>query len=225
MNARARLATAAAALALLAAAPALGQEMNLAKLDDGPANRVYLRTGAEWAFVAGLGYARSFSLGQRRLLLLGELTAPWASVDASDYQVRLGAMLPILRWRGYQLSASLQPTLRGTKNDVSRMTSIGANAGLTGGHYAAHWFVAGELGFDYALATGIKHTQLYRDTVYQGARDGWYINPGGNHRLGAQAGASFGRHDLVVRAGILREMMGGIPLFPVYATLTFVTGW
>jgi hypothetical protein len=204
---------------------AQAQEVNLARLDEGPANRVYVRTGAEWAFVAGVGYARTVPVGQRRLVLLGELTAPWAAVDASDYQARVGALMPILAWRGWQLAASLQPTVRGTTNDVARMTSLGANAGLMGGYYARHWFAAAEFGFDYALTTHIEHSQLYRDTAYENARDGWYLNPGGNYRLGGQAGASFGRYELAVRAGILRSMMGGEPMFPLYATLGFSTRW
>jgi len=204
---------------------AQAQEVNLARLDEGPANRVYVRTGAEWAFVAGVGYAHTAHVGQRRLVLLGELTAPWAAADASDYQARVGALVPILAWRGWQLAASLEPTVRGTKNDVGRMTSLGANAGFTGGYYAPHWFAAGELGFDYTLTTRIAHSQLYRDTVYENARNGWYVNPGGNYRVGGQAGASFGRYELALRAGILRDMLGGQPMFPLYATLAFATSW
>jgi hypothetical protein len=204
---------------------AQAQEVNLARLDEAQANRVYVRTGAEWAFVAGVGYARTVPVGQRRLVLLGELTAPWAAADASDYQARVGALVPILAWRGWQLAGSLEPTVRGTKNDVGRMTSLGANAGVMGGYYAQHWFVAGELGFDYTLTTRIAHSQLYRDTVYENARTGWYVNPGGNYRLGGQAGASFGRYELALRAGILRDMMGGQPMFPLYATLAFATSW
>ena len=105
------------------------------------------------------------------------------------------------------------------------MTAVGADVGLTGGYYAPHWFLASEFGFDYMVSTHITHSQLYRDTVYEGARDGWYINPGGNYRLGGQAGASFGRYDAVLRAGILRDMMGGLPMFPYYATVALVTSW
>ena len=214
-----------ALLVVLISGRAQAQEVNLARLDQGPANRVYVRTGAEWAFVGGVGYARTVPVGQRRMVLLGELTAPWAAADASDYQARVGALVPILAWRGWQLAGSLEPTVRGTKNDLGRMTSLGANGGVVGGYYARRWFAAGELGFDYTLTTRIAHSQLYRDTVYENARDGWYVNPGGNYRLGGQAGASFGRYELALRAGILRDMMGGQPMFPLYATLAFSTSW
>jgi len=214
-----------ALLVVLISGRAQAQEVNLARLDQGPANRVYVRTGAEWAFVGGVGYARTVPVGQRRMVLLGELTAPWAAADASDYQARVGALVPILTWRGWQLAGSLEPTVRATKNDLGRMTSLGANAGVMGGYYAQHWFAAGELGFDYMLTTRIAHSRLYRDSVYQNARDGWYLNPGGNYRLGGQAGASFGRYELALRAGILRDMKGGQPMFPLYATLALSTSW
>jgi hypothetical protein len=223
------MATAAVLVALgvsvLVAPPARAQEVNLAKLDDGAANRVYVRTGAEWAFVAGAGYARSVSLLGRHVLLLGELTAPWAAANTSNYQARAGALAPIFAWHGFRLAGSLEPTVRGTSNDLGRMTAVGADAGLTGGYYASRWFLASEFGFDYTVSTHITHSQLYRDTVYENARDGWYINPGGNYRLGGQAGASFGRYDAVLRAGILRDMMGGLPTFPYYATVALVTSW
>lgn len=207
------------------ARPAAAHEVNLATLDEAPANRVYLRTGAEMAFVAGAGYARAVAAGERRLLLFGELQAPWATLDASDYQARAGALVPIVGWRGWRLAGSLAPTLRGTKNDVGRMTGFGFDAGVTAGHYARHWFLAGELGFDYTLSTHVTASQTYRDHAYADARDGWYVNPGGNYRLGAQAGASFGRYEVVLRAGALREMFGTKPLFPMYATLAVVMGW
>jgi hypothetical protein len=223
-----RIATAAAlalGMSLLAAAPAQAQEVNLARLDEGPANRIYVRTGAEWAFVAGLGYARSASVARHPVLLVGELSAPWAAANTSDYQARLGVLAPILAWGGLKLAGSLEPTLRGTHNDLGRMTALGADAGLTGGYYARGWFLAGEFGFDYTLTTHIAQSKLYRDTVYANARDGWYVNPGGNYRLGGQAGLSLSRFDVVLRGGILRDMKGNLPIFPYYATVAVVAAW
>ena len=210
---------------LFAAAPARAQEVNLARLDDGPANRVYVRTGAEWAFVMGVGYERTTSLARRPVLLVGELSAPWVAANTSDYQARLGVLAPILGWRRLKLAASLEPTLRGTHNDLARMTGIGADAGLTGGYYTQRWFLAGELGLDYTLSTHIAQSQLYRDTVYANARDGWYVNPGGNYRLGGQAGLSFSRLDVILRAGTLRDMQGNLPMFPYYATVAVAAAW
>ena len=85
-------------VSLLLAAPARAQEVNLARLDEGPANRVYVRTGAEWAFVMGVGYARTASVARHPMLLVGELSAPWVAANTSDYQSRLGVLAPIVGW-------------------------------------------------------------------------------------------------------------------------------
>jgi hypothetical protein len=226
---RAQKISTAAALALgvslLAAAPARAQEVNLARLDEGATNRIYVRTGAEWAFVAGVGYARSVSVARHPVLVVGELSAPWVAANTSDYQARLGALAPILGWGRLKLAASLEPTLRRTHDDLARMTGLGVEAGLTGGYYTQGWFLAGEFGLDYTLTTHITQSQLYRDTVYAGARDGWYINPGGNYSLGAQAGLSFSRFDVILRGGVVRDMKGDVPMFPYYATVALVTAW
>lgn len=89
--------TVAVAAAVLLAAPvaARAQEVNLATLaeDDDAANRVHVRTGAEYGFVAGVGYARAVSVLERRILVSGDVTAPWAGFDASDYRVRAGVLV------------------------------------------------------------------------------------------------------------------------------------
>jgi hypothetical protein len=217
----------AVAFAAVVAAPlaARAQEVNLARIDDESANRVHVRTGAEYGFVAGVGYARTVSLLDRRLLLTGDLTFPWAGLDASDYRVRAGALVPIVGWRRWRLAGAIAPTVRGTNNDVSRMTSLGTDLGVIGGYYAQHWFVASELGFDMAWTTYIAHGDQYRAQVYADARDGWYAAPGGNIRSGLQTGASFGRYDLVLRLGKMVDVAGNEPMLPFYGTLTLDARW
>lgn len=204
------------------ATPVQAQEVNLATLNEVPQNRVYLRTGAEFGFVGAIGYARAVDVHSRRVLLQGEVTVPWAEFDTNDYQIRIGTLVPVLAWHGWKFAGSLAPTLRGTKNDLGTWTALGFNAGVMGGHYSRHWFLAGEFGFDYILTTHVTNSQTYRNTVYSNARDGWYVNSGGNYRLGTQVGASFGHYDVVLRAGILRDMFGNSPLLPIYATLALV---
>jgi len=205
--------------------PAQSQEINLATLDEGSPNYVHFRTGGEYGFVAGVGYARALPFLGRTILLGGDLTAPLAGLDNGDYRLRAGALVPIVGAHQWKLAGSLEPTLRAASNDVGSMISLGADVGAVGGYYATGWFVAGELGFDYAALTHIVHSDRYRNLVFAGARDGWYSNPGGNYRLGVQAGLSFARYDLVLRVGQLRDMRGEKPMLPLYGTLTFDTRW
>jgi hypothetical protein len=225
MNSRALFGAVAFAAVVAAPLAARAQEVNLSRLDDEPANRVHLRTGVEYGFVAGAGYARTVSLLDRRLLVTGDVTLPWAGIDRSDYRVRAGVLVPIVGVRGWRLAGTFAPTARATKTVSGRMTNLGTDVGLQGGFYARHWFVAGEAGFDWAITTHVTHSDAYREQVYAGARDGWYALAGGNLRAGLQAGASFGRHDLVLRAGRMIDVGGAPPMLPFYGVLTFDTRW
>ena len=209
---------------LLVPLAARAQEVNLGSLGEA-ANIVHVSTGAEYGFVAGAGYARVVPFLDRQLVLTSDFTLPWAGLDLSDFRLRVGALMPIVGAGRWKLAGSVAPTVRGTKNDISRMTSLGADIGVVGGRYSRRWFVAAELGFDWAMTTYVAHTDVYRSAVYQDARDGWYANPGGNFRAGLQGGVSFGRYDLILRVGEVRAVDGSPPLLPFYGTLALDTHW
>lgn len=216
-----------AAIALALAAPvtpALAQPINLGSLDDEP-NRVQVSTGAEYGFVAGVGYSRILPFLDRRVVLSGEATLPWASLDLADYRVRAGALVPIVGSTRWKLAGALAPTLRGTRNQVSDMTDLGVDASLVGGFYTPRWFVALESGVDLALTTHVRPSDAYRMNVHAGAQDGWFANPGANLRGGLQAGVTLARYDLILRAGQVRDAGGAAPLLPFYGTLTVDARW
>jgi len=225
MTPRSLLAVALFGLAVSLPAAAGAQEINLAGLGDGRVNHVHLRTGAEHGFVAGVGYGRALPFFDRHLLLYGDLTVPWAGLDFSDYQVRIGALVPIVGRGRWKLAGSLAPTLRGTESTSGRMTNVGLDFGLVGGFYARRWFVAGEFGFDWAISTYLANSDYYRRYGYANARDGWYAPAGGVIRYGAQAGVSLGRFDVVLRAGQPRDVKGKAFMLPAYATLGADMRW
>jgi hypothetical protein len=212
--------------AVLLAAPltAHAQHVNVAALEP-HANVVAVTTGAEHGLMLGMGYGRVVDVADRPILLGAHLNLGWAEVDISDFQLRAGALAPIVGSRHWKLIGSATATLRGTENDIARMTTAGADVSLLAGRYSPRWFIAGELGFDWAMATHIEHDDAYRMNVYADARDGWYANPGGMIRAGLQSGLSLGRHDLILRAGRVVDVAGKPAMFPVYGTLTFDTRW
>ena len=208
-----------ALVALVAAAPAGAQEVNLARLGDGPRDRVTLRTGAEYGLVAGVGYAREVAALGRTVLLGADAAMPWGGLDAADWRLRLGALAPVAGGDRWKLAASFAPALRATANDVARMIGLGVDLGAVGGFYAPGWFTALEAGVDWELTTHVASSDRYRRLVYAGARDGWYATPGANLRLGLQAGLSFSRLELALRVGRLRSLGGDGPALPLYGTL------
>ena len=87
------------------------------------------------------------------------------------------------------------------------------------GYEGERWGIALELGSDTNLTTHLTHTQLYRDTGYAGARDGWYAMPGGTLKAGLRGGARFGSLELLASAGLqaTEHLEPGLP--PYYATV------
>ena len=210
-------------LAVLAAREAGAQDVNLARLGDEDRNRVSVHTGGEYGLVAGVGYARAVPVLGRTMLLGADVTLPWAGLDASDWRLRVNALLPIVEGQRWKLAGTFAPTLRETTNDVARMTGLGVDVGAVGGWYAPGWFAALEAGFDWAITTYVANSDRYRQVVYAGARDGWYAMPGGNFRVGLQGGVSFSRFDLTLRVGRVLDVKGEASALPLYATLGLTT--
>jgi hypothetical protein len=203
---------------------ASAQEINLASLDEQP-NRLSISTGAEYGFVAGVGYSRILPFLDRHLVLTGEATLPWASIDVMDYRVRTSALVPIVGTTHWKLAGALAPTLRSLESNVYSMTDLGVDASLVGGYYARRWYVALENGVDFALSTHVTHGDEYRMNIHMDAKDGWYSNPGANIRSGLQAGVAFDRYDIILRAGRVIDSNGEAPLIPFYGTLTVDARW
>jgi len=213
-------------IAVLLAAPlaARAQHLNLGAVEDGT-NVVTVTTGAEHGLALGAGYARVVAAADRPIVVGADLTLGWAEVDVDDFRLRASALVPVVGRGRWKVLGGLTATLRGTENEIARMTNVGTDVAMLAGRYARRGFFAVELGFDWAIATHVAHADAYRMTVYADARDGWYGNPGGMLRAGLQGGISFGRHDVILRAGRLHDVTGKPAMFPFYGTLTFDTRW
>ena len=209
---------AAVAFWLAAATSARAQELNLAATSTARPSIVEVRTGMEHAFLGEVGYRHVLALGDQQLFVGGDVSLPWAKVDLSDYRVRATVGLPF-GGQHWKLAGWLSPTLRGTVNDVSEMTAVGADLRLAGGYYARGWFAATEAGFDWVAATKVTFSDAYRSRVYSGARDGWYRTPGGTAYAGLHGGVSFSSFDLVLRAGNARTTALEQQSMPFYLTV------
>lgn len=195
------------------------QEVNFNALSDAHPNLMQVNTGLEHGFVVGLGYARVFDLGDRPLVLGGEFTLPYAHIDLYDYRLEVSVLVPLWAGAHWKVAGKAAPLLRGLRNDLAQLTNIGVDLGLVGGYYGAHWFVAAELGLDWAITTHIAHSSEYRDTVYREAKSGWYAPGAVNIYYGLHGGYAFDRFDIVLRVGQERTARLQLQAIPAYATL------
>lgn len=199
---------------------AAAHEVNFGALGGDRPNLLYTRGGAEYGFVAAVGYGRVFRIADRPLVLSGDLTLPIAMPDFGDYRARVGVQIPLVQKRGGVLAARVAPAIRGNENAIARMTSFGSDTGIVAGYYATRWFVAGEVGIDMTWTTHIEHADRYRAIQNPAAKNGWYGLTGGNVYYGLLGGYSLESVDFMLRIGQSRNLSNGKTGFlPAYATL------
>jgi hypothetical protein len=210
----------------LAIAPltAHAQDINFGALAD-DTNIATVSAGADQGLVLGAGYGRVLAYGDRPLVVGVDFALQWAEVDIEDFRFRLGAIAPIVGRGNWKVVGAAASIVRGTNNETARMITFGQDVAVLAGRYSRHWFAVAELGFDWALATHIAHSDAYRMQVYADSRDGWYGNAGGTLRAGIQTGVSVRGNDVILRAGRLVDIGGNPPLFPFYATLGYDRRW
>jgi hypothetical protein len=99
------------------------------------------------------------------------------------------------------------------------MFNFGSEFSATAGWYAHKWFAAGEFGFDKAITTHLKHSELMKE-YNPSVQSGWYIPNGGNFIYGLQAGYTFNRNDLYAKFGKTRaEDLKSTSMIPFYFQL------
>lgn len=190
------------AVALIAlAAPAAAQQVT--RLPEGRRNAVGLEGGFESAFVARGTYTRRVNFGLLRdERLFSRFTLPVATPDLGDWSFDGGMQATLLSPGALRLALRFGPVLRNTKNDLFSATAIGIGATALFGYEGPRWGLSAELGHEQMLTTHLRHSALYRDTVYADARSGFYAVTGSTTHAGLRGGVRFGGLELFTRAGI-----------------------
>jgi hypothetical protein len=208
-------------LALTAATGiANAQTVNWMSLQKDQKHIVNLHIAGEHGLVFGAGYGRQFSIAQLPVIVQAEYSQPAGNQIFDDFKTKLGAQVRVFKFNNIQVSAKAQGIYRRYQNDLSRLQNFGSDMSLTTGYYRRHWYAAGDIGFDKAIVTHIKHSEDYR-AQYDGAKDGWYEpSTGGNFYFGIQGGYSIRHYDIYIKGGRLETQdLKSAPAMPYYGQL------
>ena len=99
-----------------------------------------------------------------------------------------------------------------------RLLNFGSEFSGTVGYYRHSWFVAAQCGFDKAIVTQFKNSELLQRTI-PGYKMAWYEPAtGGNFFYGIRVGFSFNNFDAYVNAGkVIEQDFKTSRLIPFYA--------
>lgn len=211
-------------LVILAVAAQVGFSQNVnwrAMRGDRP-NLIQLNVGYDFAATTQVAYSRTFTL--IRPVLVGlSYSLPMGNRPLDDFAVRLGGQVEAVNWGAFSATVKITSNLRRFQNDLVRMVSFGADFAAVAGYYDPAWYAAAECGFDKAVTTHLKHSDVMKEFGFSGVRDGWYVPTGGNFYYGIQAGKTLGdRADVSLRFGATNAQFDDEnALLPYYIQLGF----
>lgn len=178
--------------------------------------------GTEYGLVTGFGYGYQISDGKFPYLLNTEISIPFGEKRLDDFKIKLGGQISVLKLRNFNLSLKLQGILRVYNNDFVKISNFGSDFSATVGYYRQNWFTGAEFGFDKAIVSHYKHTDLYKSN-YPEVKDGWYEpSVGGNYYYNLKGGYSFGKNDITIVVGkIISQDFKTKPLFPIFTQIGY----
>jgi hypothetical protein len=197
------------------------QTINWASLEKEQKHLLNFNVSSENALIYGVGYGYRVK-SKFPIILNAEYSFPSGKNIADDFKTKLGGQIRWIQTGNFQFSTKIQGIFRRYENDYARLLNFGSDFSGIAGFYKRKWFVAGEIGFDKAIVTNFKHSDLYKEN-YPGVQDGWYEPPTGGHfYFDIQAGYSINKFDIYLKAGQLVEQdLKTLPLLPWYAQVGF----
>jgi len=197
------------------------QSINWKSLDKEQRHIINVNAGADYGLTVGAGYG--YQLKSKMPIVLNvEYSMPAGDKLSDDFKTKIGGYIRLYQVNNFQFSAKIQGVFRRYQNSFANLLNFGSDMAGVAGYYKTKWFVAGEAGFDKAIVTHFKHTAAYKQN-FPLVKDGWYEPAtGGNFYYGLQAGFSFRRNDIYLKAGkILNQDFSTKPLLPFYLQLGY----
>jgi hypothetical protein len=166
------------------------QNINWRSMGKEQRNVVQLNAGYDFGATAQVGYARLFTWGRPVMVGL-DYSYPMGSTLSDDFKVRLGGQVELVEIGGFCATIKIFSNFRRYETPLVRIVSFGSDFAALAGYYTSTWYAAGELGFDKAVASQLKHSDIMKAN-FPGIRDGWYVPTGGNWYYGIQGGKTIG---------------------------------
>ncbi|HET9745947.1 MAG TPA: hypothetical protein VFP97_09550 [Chitinophagaceae bacterium] len=201
---------------LIASFDSIAQTFNWHDLRREQRHILHLNVSAEYAAAYGAGY--NYRLRSKfPIVLSAEYSFPSGNDITDDFKTKIGGQIDWFHAGNFHFVSKIHGVFRRYQNDYARLLNFGSDLSGIIGYYKPKWFVAAEVGFDKAIVTHFKHTDLYKQN-FPDIRDGWYEpSTGGNFYYGIQTGLSRKKFDVYLKAGKLIEQdFKTSPLFPVY---------
>jgi len=183
-------------------------------------NIIHTSFGVDFGFTTNVGYAQFFHLMDRKIALGIDLSIPTGRTLFDDYKIKLGSQFEIYNFHNFKALGRFYGNYRRVDNGGYLANSFGADIAMLFGYYSQKWHLAGELGFDKAIITHLRHDAWYIEQ-YRMAQTGWYHTTAGHLFIGLQTGYSMQKLPLDWRfkMGIYKTQSWKNSTLPFYGSL------
>ena len=198
------------------------QTINWASLKEENKHIINANLGWDYGVTYGLGYGYQFKTWVFPTLANIEYSAPSGEQKFDDFKTKLGIQIRLAELYNFQVSAKIQGVFRRYESEMVRLLNFGSDMTVMAGYYRKIWFVAAEGGIDKSIVTHFRHSQRAKER-YPDVVGGWYQpSNGGNFYYGLQAGISFWKNDIYVKAGnVINQNFETTPIIPNYAQVGY----
>jgi hypothetical protein len=148
--------------------------------------RPYLRIGIEPNTMITFGYQHNFS----KVAAYAEWSSSLVRFGWDNSELEIGGLLPILQMGSFRVVNNLHASAGSVETQNFDSAKFAAGDELAVGFYHGSWFFAATGEYEKIYLSHIEHTEFYRKTYYEDAKDGWYGFPGGTFQFGIEGGVT-----------------------------------
>ena len=191
------------------------QQVNWRAFKEGQQHIINVNMGIDYGTTFGLGYG--YKLKTKIPLIANiEYSFPGGKTMFDDFKTKFGGQAEVLKMGNFSTTLRVYGVFRRFENESARFLNFGSEFSTAFGYYKLKWYVAGEIGFDKAITTNVKHSQWAHENNPD-IQDGWYLPTGGNFSYGIQSGISFNSNDLYMKLGkLITQDFKTSPYLPYY---------
>ena len=206
-------------LLLVSTALTKAQTLNWNTLTNDQRHIINVNAGLDYGATLGVGYGYHLKTSLP-VVLNAQFSTPAGENLFDDFKTKTGAQVRLYEWKSFSFSVEAQGIFRRYQNSYARLLNFGSEFSGTVGYYRKSWFVAGQIGFDKAIVTHFKNSDLMTDN-YADVQNGWYQPAtGGNFFYGLQGGYSLSSIDFYMKVGkVIQQDFKSSPLVPLYGQL------
>lgn len=199
--------------------PTSAQTLNWNSLDSSK-HIVNANFGLDYSVSYGFGYGYKLNT-KLPIVLNANFYMPSGEQVFDDFKTKIGGKIRFYKIKDFQFSANIYGVFRRYENPLVCLINFGSDISTVAGYYKPKWFVAGEVGFDKAIVTHFKHSEVFKNTIYSNVKDGWYEPAtGGNFYYGLQGGYTFKKVDITINLGkVVSQDFNTSPFLPFYINL------